>query len=325
MTPIYPATETHRLEQGAASLAENELLAVLGLDAPTLLPPGGSLLDRSVARALPRRPYNCHKGLTGSVGILGGADGMVGAALLAGRAALKCGAGRVYLGLLAEQAPAVDFAQPELMLGAPETLLAHPALNCLAVGPGLGRSAYAATLLERMLPADIPLLLDADALNLVAASPALQTLLKNRPTPALLTPHPAEAARLLACNTSEVQNDRIAAALALSVRFNCLVALKGVGSLCATPDGRWFVNPTGNPGMSSAGMGDVLSGIVAALLAQRVAPLEALLLAIYLHGAAADALVKQGSGPLGLTASEVGDMARTLLNRWVYQDQGVMQ
>ena len=300
-------------------------LAPLELDAPALLPSRGHLLDRDIVHDLPPRPRNSHKGLAGSAGILGGTDGMIGAALLAGRAALKCGAGRVYLGLLGKHTPSVDFAQPELMLIPPEKLLEISGLNCLAVGPGLGLSKHAAALLERILPTDIPLLLDADALNLVAANPALQTLLKNRPSPALLTPHPAEAARLLTCNTDAVQNDRIAAAVALASRFSSLVLLKGAGSICATPDGCWFVNPTGNPGMSSAGMGDVLSGIIAALLAQRMAPLEALLLAIFLHGAAADALVAQGCGPLGLTASEVADRARTLLNRWVYHYRGAIQ
>lgn len=293
-------------------------LALLALDAPALLPPQGHLIDRAITSVLPPRPRNSHKGLAGSAAILGGADGMVGAALLAGRAALKCGAGRVYLGLLADNTPSVDPVQPELMLHPAETLPGLPALSCLVAGPGLGQSMRASALLERLLPADLPLLLDADALNLVAASPALQTLLKNRPSPALLTPHPAEAARLLACGTAEVQNDRVSAAIALAGHFNSLVALKGAGSICAAPDGRWFVNPTGNPGMSSAGMGDVLSGIAAALLAQRVTPLDALLLAVYLHGAAADALVAEGCGPFGLTASEVADRARILLNRWIY-------
>jgi hydroxyethylthiazole kinase-like uncharacterized protein yjeF len=292
-------------------------LTTLGLEAPALLPQRGSLLERSIARVLPPRPRNSHKGLAGSAAILGGAQGMIGATLLSGRAALKLGAGRVYLGLLAETAPPVDLAQPELMLRPPETFPGTPGPDCLVVGPGLGQSPRAHALLERLLPATAPLLLDADALNLIAAAPTLQTLLKERPSPALLTPHPAEAARLLACDTREVQNDRIAAALALAEHFNSLVLIKGAGSLCATPDGRWFVNPTSNPGMSSAGMGDVLSGMIAALLAQRVAPLNAMLLAVYLHGAAADALVAQGSGPFGLTASETTDMARTLLNRWV--------
>lgn len=286
----------------------------LGLDPAALLPPPGRLLDATLATALPPRPRNSHKGMLGSVGILGGADTMCGAALLAGRAALKSGAGLVYVALLAEHAPAVDMAQPELMLRHPGQLLEMDDLRCLVLGPGLGQSETAAKLLKRALESETPLVLDADALNLISAAPALQTLLQTRSGSAILTPHPAEAGRLLGIGTHDVQQDRVAAATRLAQRYNSLVLVKGAGSVCAAPDGCWFVNPSGNPGMSSAGMGDVLSGMIGALVAQRVAPEEALLLAVYLHGAAADALVAQGTGPVGLTASEVIEMARKLLN-----------
>ncbi|MFA7243148.1 MAG: NAD(P)H-hydrate dehydratase [Sulfuricellaceae bacterium] len=289
-------------------------LEPLGLDPATLLQPSGRLLDETLFSALAPRPRNSHKGLQGSVGVLGGANTMCGAALLAGRAALKSGAGLVYVAPLAEQAPIVDPMQPELMLCSPGQLLAKEHLRCLVLGPGLGQTGMAVGLLKRALEGKTPLVLDADALNLIAATPALQTLLQARNRRDILTPHPAEAGRLLGIGAHDMQQDRIAAATRIAQRYNSLVVVKGVGSVCATPDGRWFVNPSGNPGLSSAGMGDVLSGIIGALIAQHVALKEALLLAVYLHGAAADALVAQGIGPVGMTASDVIEMVRKLLN-----------
>ena len=291
----------------------------LGLDAPALLKPTGWLLQKNeVAAALKPRPRNSHKGMLGSVGILGGASSMCGAALLASSAALKLGAGRVYTALLADAAPAVDMGQPELMLCSPEKLFQLDHLNCLAVGPGLGQSAQAVQLLRQALETELPLVLDADALNLIAIHADLQELTKSRKGSTILTPHSAEAARLLSSTTHDIQQERVHSATLIAQRLNSLVVLKGAGSICATPQGEWFVNPTGNPGMSSAGMGDVLSGMIAALIAQRLTPQSALLLAVYLHGAAADDLVQQGIGPIGLTATEVTNSARMLLNRWVY-------
>ena len=290
-------------------------LNTLGIDPETLLQPQGRLLTEALITALPVRPRNSHKGLQGGVGILGGADTLCGAALLAGRAALKSGAGLVYVALLAEHPLIVDPMQPELMLCSPDQLLEKDTLRCLVVGPGLGRTQTAGDLLKRALEGKPPLVLDADALNLIAASPELQTLLQTRHNHDILTPHPAEAARLLGIGTHAVQQDRIAAATQIAQRYNSLVVVKGVGSVCAIPDGRWFINPTGNPGLSSAGMGDVLSGMIGAFVAQRMAAEEALLSAVYLHGAAADTLVSQGIGPVGLTASDVIGMVRQLLNR----------
>jgi NAD(P)H-hydrate repair Nnr-like enzyme with NAD(P)H-hydrate dehydratase domain len=126
---------------------------------------------------------------------------------------------------------------------------------------------------------------------------------------------PAAAARLLAATTAEIQADRVAAATELASRYRSCVVLKGAGSICALPDGKWFINTSGNPGMASAGMGDVLTGIIAALLAQRADARSALLAGVHLHGAAGDALAAAGSGPVGMTASEVIDAASTLLNQ----------
>jgi hydroxyethylthiazole kinase-like uncharacterized protein yjeF len=294
----------------------------LGLDAPALLKPTGWLLEKTeVAAALKPRPRNSHKGLLGSVGILGGAPSMCGAALLAGRAALKLGAGRVYAALLDDDAATVDMDQPELMLCRTERLFEPELLSCMVVGPGLGQADEALWLLERALATDLPLVLDADALNLIGSHAALQTCLQARKSATILTPHPAEAARLMSSTTHDIQQERVTSAIMLAKRFNSLVVLKGAGSICSLPNGEWFINPTGNPGLSSAGMGDVLAGMIAALIAQRLTPQSALLLAVYLHGAAADDLVAKGIGPIGLTATEVTNRARILINRWVYASQ----
>ena len=175
----------------------------------------------------------------------------------------------------------------------------------------------AITLIDSAIASELPLLLDADALNLVASEGNLRVALASRGNPAILTPHPAEAARLLECTTPEVQADRFAAAQEIAERYHCHVALKGCGTVLAAVDGRFWVNSTGNPGMATAGMGDVLSGMIAALLAQGWPAVSALLAGVHLHGAAADRLVAEGVGPIGLTAGEVIDAARRIFNEWV--------
>jgi hydroxyethylthiazole kinase-like uncharacterized protein yjeF len=269
--------------------------------------------DDAIRAVLPARRANTHKGDYGSVGIIGGAPGMAGAAILAGRAALQLGAGRVYVGLLGDEVRGYDPIQPELMLRPAEEILRLEHLTALAAGPGLGLSPDAQRLLARALLIAQPLVLDADALNLLAADPNLQQLAAQRTAPTLLTPHPAEAARLLSRSTPAAQADRVASAGELAARYKSAVVLKGAGSICAMPDGTWFVNTTGNPGMASAGMGDVLTGFVAALLAQGAGATTALLAAVHLHGAAGDAL-SAAHGQIGMTAGECIAAARTLLN-----------
>jgi hydroxyethylthiazole kinase-like uncharacterized protein yjeF len=191
-------------------------------------------------------------------------------------------------------------------------------LDVLVAGPGLGQSPGARAVLEQALRHPAALVLDADALNLVATVPELRDALNARdPGTTIVTPHPGEAATLLETETAAIQSNRIAAALQLARRFNAVAVLKGCGSVVATPDSRWHVNASGNPGMAAAGMGDVLAGIVGGLLAQGMDAENAALLGTYLHGAAADSLVADGVGPLGLTASEVALEARSLLNAWM--------
>jgi ADP-dependent NAD(P)H-hydrate dehydratase / NAD(P)H-hydrate epimerase len=286
---------------------------VCTLDLDTPQRSGAVIGDDAIRAVLPARRANTHKGDYGSVGIIGGAPGMAGAAVLAGRAALQLGAGRVYVGLLGDEARGYDPVQPELMLRPAREILMLEHLTALAVGPGLGVSPDAQRLLAQALQVAQPLVLDADALNLMAADPKLQQLAAQRTAPTLLTPHPAEAARLLARGTPAVQADRVASAGELAARYKSAVVLKGAGSICALPDGTWFVNTTGNPGMASAGMGDVLTGFIAALLAQGAAATTALLAAVHLHGAAGDAL-RAAHGQIGMTAGECIAAARTLLN-----------
>jgi hydroxyethylthiazole kinase-like uncharacterized protein yjeF len=178
----------------------------------------------------------------------------------------------------------------------------------------MGTAKSAEQLLREVLDADVPLVLDADALNLIAASKTLQGRLPKRSAPSVLTPHPAEAARLLGCTTAEVQADRIKATLDISQRYQAVVVLKGNGSIIASPDGTWLINTSGNPGMASAGMGDVLTGMIASLLAQGANARDATAAAVWLHGAAADSLAAQGHGPLGITAGDVIEAARRVAN-----------
>ncbi len=299
-------------------------LRTLDLDTRALRPAQGFLIgDGVLTTALKPRALNSHKGDYGSVGIIGGDHGMVGAALLAARAALKLGTGRVYVGLLARDAPLLDIGQPELMLRSADEVLKLGHLSCLAIGPGLGQMPDAAFYLGWALESPLPMVLDADALNLIAMDTRLAALIGARQAPTLLTPHPAEAAHLLGTSTREVQNDRVGAAIKLAEKFKSFVVLKGAGSICAAPDGTWHINTSGNPGMASAGMGDVLTGVIAALLAQGAGPATALLAGVYLHGAAADRAVAGGAGPVGLTASETIEAARELLNRQDAKRSGI--
>jgi len=265
------------------------------------------------------RETDAHKGANGSVAIIGGDESMVGAVLLAARAALLSGAGRVYASMLSKDAPAVDMCHPEIMLRSPEALPQLRQLDCVAIGPGLGQSITAIELLIFWFtqPAcqHIPMVLDADALNLIAAHPHLAELVKKRHAAAIITPHAGEAARLLATDAESVQKNRIDSAQRLAKTFNVICVLKGAGSICAHPDGRYFVNTSGNPALASGGTGDVLTGLIASFVAQGLAAFDAAQLGVYAHGVAADNLVQKGVGPVGLTASEVALELRNVINQ----------
>jgi len=265
-----------------------------------------SLLD-----CLPPRPATAHKGLYGTVLVVGGDYGMAGAAALAAEAALRCGAGLVQVATRPEHVAALVARTPEVMSRgvncADDLTSMLEAADVLVVGPGLGQSHWSLQLLQLALASGKPLVLDADALNMLAAGMLGGSRLVGN---WVLTPHPGEAARLLACNTAAVQADRFAAVSALQQRYGGVVVLKGNGTLI-TGGGDTLLSDYGNPGMASGGMGDVLSGVIGALLAQHLVPLEAAALGVCLHGAAADSAA--GEGQRGLAASDLLPRMRSLL------------
>ena len=318
-TATFIALKPGLLTGEAVDLCGDISVHPLGLDVGAAAPARGHRLDwDSLAAELPaaltRGARNVHKGTFGTLGIIGGAEGMIGAPLLAGRAALHAGAGKVLVGFTADPHPSIDWGQPELMLRrASEVMLAKT--DALVCGPGLGVQAASRALVAQAIASAVPLVLDADALNVIAADPSMCDAVAARAAPTLATPHPAEAGRLLGTSAADVQKDRLAAAQAISTKLNAAVVVKGAGSALAYPDGSWDINATGNPGLASAGTGDVLAGFAGAMLAQHIDPRLALRIAVCVHGAAADTLVATGDGPLGLAASELLPVARSLLNR----------
>ncbi len=290
----------------------------LGVEPAPGRPARGHRLDwtplaSALPRPLKRRERNVHKGTFGTIGIIGGASGMVGAPLLAGRAALGVGAGKVWIGFAADDHPAVDWGQPELMLRAADVVLGDGP-DVVVCGPGLGSGGATRARVAKVLAMTVPVVLDADALNAVATDAALAASARARGAPTLATPHPAEAGRLLGLATAAIQADRVGAALELADKLHAHVVLKGAGSVLAHPDGTWDINATGNPALATAGTGDVLAGMAGAMLAQHVDAKSALRIAVCLHGAAADACVAAGKGPVGVTASELIGAARALIN-----------
>lgn len=261
---------------------------------------------------LAQRLHASHKGSYGDLTVIGGAHGMGGAVLLAARMGAMAGAGRVYAGFLGAT-PAFDPLHPELMCREAATLALTT--GAVVAGPGLGQSREAQDALARVLGSDLQLVLDADALNLIAAEPALQQQLRQRRAGAVLTPHPLEAARLLGTTAASVQADRLSAARTLATSLQSVVILKGSGSVIANPQGQLVINPTGNPALATAGTGDVLSGLCGSLLAQQWPIWEAALASVWLHGGAADTMVAKGIGPRGITAGEFLPYIRSALNQ----------
>lgn len=272
----------------------------------------GVLLDNACGLNLPRlrRDKNSHKGTHGSALIIGGADGLSGALILAARAAVRLGAGKVYAVSVATQPPQLDWQTPEIMWRA----AANPPfaeVNCLAIGPGLGLAQ--AALLAAAIDAPLPLIADADALNMLAADKTLAARVARRNDSTIITPHPGEAAKLLNCDIAVIHNDRLAAAQQLAAELAAIVVLKGAGSVIAAPDKTWAICPAGNPGLAQAGAGDILTGIIAALLAQTGDALFAARAGVWLHGAAADELAAE-SGEIGLNLNALAGVAARLLN-----------
>lgn len=271
------------------------------------MPADATLLD---AMHLGPRARDAHKGDAGHVLAIGGDHGTAGAIRLCGEAALRCGAGLVSIATRGENIPALNSARPELMphgVHGPQEL--QPLLEratVMAVGPGLGQGAWGHALWLTALDSGKPLVLDADGLNLLAREQRRFT------APVVVTPHPGEAGRLLGKSTTDVQADRFTAARELAQRYGAVVVLKGSGSLIANPDGRIDVCTWGNPGMASGGMGDLLTGIVAALMAQGCSAWDAARIGVGLHARAGDVAARKGER--GLLASDLLDPLRAMGN-----------
>ena len=238
-------------------------------------------------RQLPSRVHNSHKGDFGEVAIIGGATGMVGAAILAGTAALHAGAGRVAVFLVGPEPPTFDQNQPALMFKDVGDLELESGVAVCGCGGGKEMARILPTLLRHTRPQ----VLDADALNAIASNEFLALLLKERGDNGLatiLTPHPLEAARLLHTNVEKIQADRLQASAELCRIYQCVAVLKGAGTVVASPNEIPYVCPTGNASLATAGTGDVLAGMIGANLAQGMTPMHASLAAVFLHGQAAD-------------------------------------
>jgi NAD(P)H-hydrate epimerase len=266
--------------------------------------------DCEILQALPRRARAAHKGDFGRVLIVGSGVGMPGAVRLAGEACMRVGAGLVTVAVAADNVQAIASGRPELICLplSDASALREPIerASVVAIGPGLGRSAWARSALDAVLESDKPLVVDADALNLIAESGTIAR--KNW----ILTPHPGEAARLLGSETDDVQLDRLAALGGLVERYGGVVVLKGAGTLVGAPGRIPGVCERGNPGMASAGMGDVLTGAIAGILAQCRDPWLAARVGVLTHAMAGDAVAR--TGERGLLASDVARELRTCVN-----------
>ncbi len=284
----------------------------LGVPAGVYLsvPPAATRIEGDVLRRLlPPRPRGAHKGRFGHVLVVGGDHGMTGAVRMAAEAAARGGAGLVSVATRREHAAAIAAVRPELMChGVDAAADLHPLLEratVVAIGPGLGQSPWAQRLLGTVLDTDLPLVVDADALNLLAREPGSRGHW-------VLTPHPGEAARLLGTSAAEVQADRFAAVEALADAFDGVVVLKGAGTLVHARGGGTYLCDRGNPGMASGGMGDVLTGVIASLLAQGLDLEDAARAGVFAHAMAAD--VAAGGGERGLMALDLLPELRQLLN-----------
>ncbi len=276
------------------------------LDVSVPLSPLSVIGTDEFPRVLRPRVKNSHKGDYGSVAVIGGTDGMIGASILAARAALISGAGRVTLECRAEHAPHVDMVYPEIMFATKPVNLED--FDAIVLGCGLGTSAEAKARVIEALNCQKPLILDADALNIIAADIKLQDMVLARRAPTVLTPHPGEAARLLRRDTAGVTADRVAACRELAVQTGAIVVLKGAGTVISMRSSRTWINPTGSPMLATGGSGDVLAGMIGAMFAQGYDMVESVLAAVYFHGLSAEGL------EAGFTAGEIAPNAMAVVH-----------
>jgi ADP-dependent NAD(P)H-hydrate dehydratase / NAD(P)H-hydrate epimerase len=295
------------------------VVADIGIDSRAVaeVAPKIEVLERDeIGRLVPNRKPDTHKGTYGHLLVMAGSRGKTGAAILACRAAMRSGAGLVTLAAPRSLNNILASSLVEVMT---EPLRDNPAeemelpsdddwrrllerKNVLLFGPGIGVSDSTQSALHWLLKnLDIPWVIDADGLNNLALD--IERLRKAK-TPPIVTPHPGEMARLIGKNTAAVNQDRIGIARSFATAHHCYVVLKGARTVLATPEGKVFINSTGNPGMASGGMGDVLAGMLAALLGQGFSPEDAMKLGVYLHGFVGDYLTTQ-NGAIGLIASDI--------------------
>jgi len=274
------------------------------------------ITQNTVAELIQPRSQDAHKGDTGHVLIIAGSPGKTGAAAMSATSAMRSGAGLVTLATPKSLNPFLETRILEAMTHplaetkagildetALETIMGLMAeKNCLAIGPGIGTAPETKRLIQKILLASqIAIVIDADGLNCIADNPQI---LRKLEIPVVLTPHPGEMARLINSTTQTVQQDRIGCARTFARQFGVHLVLKGARTVIAEPDGKIFINPTGNPGMASGGMGDVLTGIIAGFIAQGYAPGDAARAGVYLHGSAGDTLADE-YGPYGFLAGDV--------------------
>ncbi|MFO7839106.1 MAG: NAD(P)H-hydrate dehydratase [Desulfosalsimonadaceae bacterium] len=318
-TATFAFAKTGHVQEPGASCTG--ALHVIDIGIPPLIDrqtdPHQHLLDLPyLQRSLPPRPADMHKGGAGHVLVAAGSPGKTGAAAMTATSAMRAGAGLVTLAVAKSL---MDRVEPQVLeamttglmenenqgLGeaaAEQVLKLLSDKNCLAVGPGIGEEPETCRVLHRLIQeSPVPVVVDADGINNLAQEPQV---LINTHAPVILTPHPGEMARLLGVTAADVQADRIGCARNFAESYSTYVILKGARTVIAKPDGRVYINPTGNPGMASGGMGDVLTGLVSGFLAQGLLTEQAACAAAFIHGAAADA-VQAASGPFGYLASDV--------------------
>lgn len=308
----------HYIYPGAYHSGEVE---IIDIGIPTLIadkigPKQYLLTDKKISSILRPRNKDAHKGSTGHVFIIGGSPGKTGAAAMTAMAAMRSGAGLVTLGVPKSLHSVIESITLEVMSCAlsetSEGFLSESSFDtvmhnisgkkCIAIGPGLGTDPSTKKLVLKLLrEVEVPVVIDADGLNLLDGE---TDKLKKLKSPVVLTPHPGEMSRLTGMSVSQIQKNRVACARKFATEFNVHLVLKGAGTVIAHPDGRVFINPTGNAGMASGGMGDILTGIIAGFVAQNYPAEDAAKLGVYLHGAAGDALY-ESMGPFGYIASDM--------------------
>ncbi len=265
---------------------------------------------RIVQERLPARRRTMHKGEAGHLVVIGGDVSMAGAAQLAGTAALRTGAGLVTIATRRSNMDAIGRSQPELMCHPVEDQLSLETVlagkTAVVVGPGLGQSQWGVEMLSGVLASGLPGVVDADALNLLAQAPRQTGQM-------ILTPHPGEASRLLSTDIEAIQSQRFVSATKIRSQYDGICVLKGAGTLVATEGGNLWLCKEGNPGMATAGMGDVLAGVIGALLCQGLVPGDAAIAGVWLHSRAADLAAADG-GERGLLASDLWGYLRRLVN-----------